>query len=86
MDFKFDPITLVVVLMGFIGTWYAMKGTVKWHSTWIKQHDSECDEQRKANNEILTRLQVNQESLTRVCESAEHRIDRLEKQFDRRTV
>ena len=51
---KFDPIEVIVIVCGFIGTWYTLRADSKWHTEWIKKHSTDCDEQRKANIEILT--------------------------------
>src|SRR4051812_11173354 len=57
-EFHVDILTLLVVAVGVIGTWYTQKATLKWHTSWIKKHDAECDEQRRMNNTILIELRT----------------------------
>lgn len=82
--FHVDPITLVVVVCGFLATWITLKNDSKWHTSWIRKHDAECDEQRIMNNKLFTELQVTSGKLTEIAQSNNHRLDRLEIQADRR--
>ena len=74
--FHFDPVTIIILLAGFIATWTTLKKDSGWHTSWIKQHDAECKEQRKANAEILTALQIGNAELKGIAKS---NVDRLEK-------
>ncbi len=82
--FHFDPLTLVVLLIGFIGAWYTMKSSTAWHTQWIKKHDAECDEQRDANNRIFRELQTANAHLGTMAEGHEKRLDRIETAIDKK--
>ncbi len=81
--FHFDPVTLVVLLGGFIATWATLKKDSKWHTSWIKQHDAECKEQRKTNGEILTELRETNSHLATMVVNQEKRLDRVETFVDK---
>ena len=82
----FDLVNLVGMVVIAIAAWVSMKNTLSWHTTWIKKHDQECDEQRKINNKILTALQTTSAHLATLTEGHEKRIDRLERTEDRARV
>ena len=79
----FDPINLVVVIVGIVAAWVTLRNDSKWHSTWIHEHSKECDEQRKANNKILTELQTVNAQFATMAQAHDHRIDRIEQHLDR---
>jgi len=79
---KFDPVEVVVIALGFIGTWVTLRNDSKWHTAWIKKHSTECDEQRKANNEILTELRTSNAHLCTLTESHHERLVRMETRID----
>ena len=79
---KFDPIEVIVIVCGFIGTWYTLRADSKWHTEWIKKHSTDCDEQRKANNEILAVLRASNERLCALTEGHHERLGRIETRID----
>lgn len=83
----FDPITLITVVIAFLGNQYVgsllNKKDSKWHSDWIRKHSAECDEQRKENSEILTELRTGNATLAALVTSHNDRIGRIETQMDR---
>lgn len=86
----FDPINLLIVIVGFGAFWYKffrshdkLVDTVSAQAEWTQIHDRECDEQRRANMQILTEIQKVNSRLTTLTEAHEKRIDRLENQADR---
>lgn len=81
--FHVDPVNLVVVVAGIIVMWTTLRNDSKWHSTWIKKHDKECDEQRKANNKILGELTVSNEHLSTLADSQSKRQDAFEAELIR---
>ena len=82
--FHIDPVTILILLVGFITTWVTLKKDSGWHTAWIKKHDRECDEQRKTNNKMLGELQTTNAHLATLTEIHEKRLDRLERQTDQR--
>jgi hypothetical protein len=72
----FDPVTIAVILAGFIGTWYTLRSDSKWHSEWIKTHDKECDENKRQTAAILAEL-------TQIAKDHGGRLDRVERHLDR---
>ena len=71
----FDPLTVVILIGGFIGTWATLKKDSRWHTSWIKRHEDECKEYKIEQNKIMARLVT-------LSESHEKRIDRIEKHED----
>ncbi len=80
--FHVDPITIILLLTGFIATWTTLKKDSGWHTSWIKKHDQECDEQREANTKLFTALQTTNAHLATLTEGHEKRLDRVEKYVD----
>src|SRR3990167_4071313 len=80
---NFDPITLIVVLGGFIATWATLRGDSRWHTEWIKKHSKECDEQRKANNEILTELRASNTHLVTLTTTHHERMGKIDDEIIR---
>ena len=78
-----DPINLIIVVSGIIVIWTTLRNDSKWHTDWIKKHSAECDELRKANNEILNELRTSNEHLSTLTESHHERLGRIETQMDR---
>src|SRR5262249_32193700 len=62
--FHIDPVTIVVLIIGFGRSWYSQRSDVKIATSWIKHHQEECEELRKANNEILSELRETNARLT----------------------
>ena len=88
--FHFDPLNVVLLVLGMIGAWYSLRDKVSastkdiaWHSEWIKKHSVDCDEQRRLNNEILASLRESTMRLTTLTESHHERIARIEGREDR---
>jgi hypothetical protein len=81
----FDPITIGIIVAGFIGTWAVLRNDSKWHSDWIKKHSAECDEQRLLNTAIFTQLKESNARLTVLTEGHDHRLERIENQMDRKS-
>lgn len=81
--FHVDPVNLVVVIAGIIVMWTTLRNDSKWHSSWIKKHDKECDEQRAANNTILTKLTVTNEHLSTLSEGQTKRLDFIDEEIVR---
>ena len=77
-----DILNLVVVIAGIIVMWTTLRNDSKWHTQWIRKHDTECEEQRKANAKILTELQTSNAHLATLTESNGHRLNRIENQMD----
>lgn len=78
----FDLVTVVVLLAGFVGTWYTLKSDSRWHTAWIKKHSEDCDEYRKGNAELLTAIRTTNAHLVTLTEAHDHRLERLEQQSD----
>lgn len=76
-------ITILLISIGFIGTWYTLKSDSRWHTTWIKKHSEDCDEYRKINAEVLTEIRTTNAHLVTLTEAHDHRLGRLEQQADR---
>lgn len=84
MEFlHFDPITLLVLIVGLIGGWTTLKNNTSWHSKWIRKHDEECNEYKVRANEILTELKVSNERLAQIAVNNTQRIERIEHQMDK---
>jgi hypothetical protein len=78
----FDPITLGVLLVGIAGGWYTLKNTTKWHTSWIKDHQKECDKREETYTRMFNEIQVSNATLTAIASSTTHRVDRIEQQMD----
>jgi len=74
----FDPVTILIVVAGVIVIWTRLKDSVKWHSDWIRKHDTLCTEHKKDLNKVLTKVESNQTRLITLAEGHSERIDRLE--------
>lgn len=81
--FHVDPITIVVLIVGFVGTWTALKKDSRWHTTWIKAHDKDCKETRAANSEILTELRTSNAHLTTLMTAIQQRQERTDDEIVR---
>ena len=77
-----DLLNLVALVAGIIVMWTTLRNDSKWHTAWIRKHDTECDEQRKVNSRILTELQTANAHLATLSESHGSRIERIENQMD----
>lgn len=54
----FDPVNLLMLLVG-VGFIYAtLRSDSQWHTEWIKRHSSECDAKDKLITEILVELRT----------------------------
>ena len=78
----FDPANAAIVILCALFLWLLFGRDVRWHSAWIKKHSTECDEQRKQNNEILTELRTTNARLATLADVHCDRIERLEHQVD----
>ena len=79
----FDPLTVAILVIGFIGTWYTLKSDSKWHTEWIKKHSAECDAREATTTKIFAELTTSNAKLTTLAETHDHRLERVEGQLDR---
>lgn len=79
-----DPITIVVLVIGFISTWNTLKKDSKWHTSWIKKHDEECDDFKKSQQKITLELMTSNTHLTTLAEAHGERLTRLETAADKK--
>ncbi len=79
----FDPVTLLVLILGFIGTWVTLRNDSKWHGAWIKKHAKDCEDLNASYGKMFTELQVGNAKLGQLAEQSAHRIDRIENFMDR---
>lgn len=80
--FHIDPLTAILVLVGFVGMWYTLRNDSKWHTEWIKKHDMECDEQRITTNRLITEIQSTNSRLVTLAEAHGDRLNRVEHYID----
>lgn len=81
--FHVDPVTILVLIGGFIAAWKKLNVTSAWQAQWIMKHDRECDEQRKVNNIMFGEIQRTNSHLVTLTEGHEKRLDRIERRYDR---
>lgn len=74
----FDPITLLVLIGGFIGTWTSLRKDSSWHTQWIQKHSEQCDEQRKQNNDIITSLKASTAQLVTLTDGHHERMNKID--------
>ena len=79
----FDPVTLAVVILAAIGGWYKVSNSSDWHTDWIKKHERNCDDYKRAQSQILTELQVSNARLAEISLHSTQRLDRLEDRMDK---
>lgn len=79
----FDPVTLIVLISGFIGTWATLRKDSSWHTAWIKKHSDDCDIQRKQNNDILTSLRASTAQLVTLTDGHHERMNRIDDELIR---
>ena len=77
----FDPANAIIMLGVGIYAWFKVRGTVNWHTAWIRQHDIDD----KKRDDILQQCRETNAKLTVLVETHCDRLERIETRLDRAT-
>lgn len=73
----FDPITLAVVLVGFVGSWYALRSDTTQNKEKLEEHKKDDDERHKAMENMLQVLTTSNTHLATLTTQHHEEIGRL---------